>query len=350
MSIAATPTHSAWELALATTTVRQFVRALGVAAVLVLAGCGLYLLESHLLKLDNQFIENPADVMMRAIGLPHFLIGLLFMLTSSRIRSRAGLRRVLAAGLAAIACCWLFAYLGGRQHPLLVMLFYGAFLVHEIRDEANIYRSYGDAPPGDAEPPGLFVALTRTAMLLFMTVLAGMSVLRIELTQKRTVLDRGPEWLGPLVAGLVLGLTVVSALRLHWLTRRGGTSVRAVLRLHLPLVLVYLAMLLVLLVGSFMGTTGLNLIILVHVSAWLVYVYHLLSTRRVAVTGLWSWLRGSPTGFLVLHLGLLAIVLALMAVRVHVWQRVGFLSDVLASKNFIYWAMFHIVISFGNGK
>ena len=48
--------------------------------------------------------------------------------------------------------------------------------------------------------------------------------------------------------------------------------------------------------------------------------------------------------------GLLVVVLVLFAVRVHVWQRVGFVSELLATKNFVYWALMHIIMSFGTPR
>ena len=46
---------------------------------------------------------------------------------------------------------------------------------------------------------------------------------------------------------------------------------------------------------------GANLVILVHGLTWLVYTHRKLSERNVDVTGLWSWLRGSPALWQVLR-------------------------------------------------
>jgi hypothetical protein len=55
-------------------------------------------------------------------------------------------------------------------------------------------------------------------------------------------------------------------------------------------------------------------------------------------------------GFLTLHLALALAVLGLMAVRLHVWRRVGFLSEALASSRFSYWALMHICTSFWSSR
>jgi hypothetical protein len=183
-----------------------------------------------------------------------------------------------------------------------------------------------------------------------MATLAVMFVVKIEITGKRTALDRGPEWLSAAMIAVLLTGMLLSLGHTWFLARRSGTSLRGVFTAHLPLVLVYSGILGVLLVGSLMGTTGLNLIILVHVGAWLAFVYYQLSKKRVEVKGLWTWLRATPAGFLVLHLGVMLLVLVLFAVRVHVWQRVGFVSELLATKNFVYWALMHIIMSFGTPR
>jgi hypothetical protein len=138
MSLAATT--SPWELALGTTTVRQFGKALLVVLAAVLFGCGIYLVESRALALEERFIQNPADVMMRALGLAHFLVGLLYLLTSPRLRNRGSLLRLGFWTAAAGGVCLLFAQFGALKNPLLIMLFYGSFLLHEVRDEAQLGR------------------------------------------------------------------------------------------------------------------------------------------------------------------------------------------------------------------
>ena len=45
------------------------------------------------------------------------------------------------------------------------------------------------------------------------------------------------------------------------------------------------------------------------------------------------------------HLVLVAVLLVLMAVRVYEWQRVGLVSQMLASSSFYYWSVLHIATS-----
>jgi hypothetical protein len=350
----------AWEAAFETTTVKQFGKALAVALAALLAGCGLYGLEKYAFRSEERFIQNPADVMMRAFAIAHFLVGMLYLFTSPRIRNRGALTRVGIATLAGLGICWLFAQFDSTRNPFLVMFFYGYFLVHEIRDETQIYQAYGDGPGSAAEHQAILRTLSGAVCLGMMAVLAIAYVTHIEITAKRTALERAPEWLVPGAISLVLAASVFMLWRLRALARQAGSSLRGVLTAHMPLLLVFGGILGVLLLGSPFGSTGLNLIILVHVTAWLVFVHYQLAKKpatpplpplaRGSWGGLWGWLRGTPTGFLVLHLGVMAVILILMAVRVHVWQRVGFVSELLASKTFTYWGLMHISMSFWSSK
>jgi hypothetical protein len=89
------------------------------------------------------------------------------------------------------------------------------------------------------------------------------------------------------------------------------------------------------------------MIILLHVTVWLVFVhYQLVKRPSSAPRNLWQWLRGTPAGFLTLHIGIAVLTLVIMAVRVHVWQRTGWFSELFAAKNFCYWGLMHISMSF----
>jgi hypothetical protein len=341
----------AWEAAFETTTVRQFGKALAVALAAVAAGCGLYAVEKYLLRSEERFIQNPADVMMRAFAIAHFLIGMLYLFTSSRIRNGQAMVRLAIATIAGIGICSLFAHFGSTRNPILVMFFYGYFLVHEVRDEAQIHQAYGAGLGSGPLQQLMLQALAWAVCLVLMAVLAITYVAHIELTNKQTALDRGPDWLVPGAVGLLLLGAAGMLWRLRRLARQAGSSLRGVLAGHLPLLLVFGGILLVLVFGSMFGSTGLNLIILVHVTAWLVFIHYQLSKRPAKeVRGLWQWLRGTPTGFLLLHLGVMLLVLVLMAVRVHVWQRVGVVSELLASRTFTYWGLMHISMSFWSSK
>jgi hypothetical protein len=57
-------------------------------------------------------------------------------------------------------------------------------------------------------------------------------------------------------------------------------------------------------------------------------------------------MRSTPVGFLVLHLSVIALLVTLMALRVHVWERTGLICDMLEVKSFPYWSLMHISMAF----
>lgn len=320
---------------------RRFCAALGVVALAVGVGCVVYGVETLLLRCERRCVENPTDSMTRVFGLAHFAVGLLFLVTSRRLRRPRNLTRVALAGLGGIGLCALYYLGGGSKSPIVLLLFYGLFLVHEVGDEAEMFRR-DDAPP---LPPGgdrVLRALAWTVSLGLLTLLAGVQLahgLWLGRTPILRAADPTPLLLG--WAGLAL-LTALAGVRLALLGRRllGGWA--EVVTLSGPLLRVYAGITVLLAVGSLLGSVGLNLIILLHVAVWLVFVHGQLRREGKRAANPWQWLRQTPAGFLTLHLGVAAVVLLLFALRVHVWDRSGWFCVALAKSSFPYWSLLHI--------
>src|SRR5947209_18093182 len=112
-------------------TVGQFARALGLALLAAAAGCAIYLAEKQAQPAAGRFARNPLDLMVRCLGLAHFLVGWLFLFTSPRLRSPRALGRLLLCTAAGAALCLLFARLGALGDPFLYLFFSGFFLFPE---------------------------------------------------------------------------------------------------------------------------------------------------------------------------------------------------------------------------
>ena len=69
MSVGASLSLQPWTVAIETTTVRQFLRAAVLAAGSIGVGCIIYLAEKHGLDSPSRAVRNPADVMMRVLGM-----------------------------------------------------------------------------------------------------------------------------------------------------------------------------------------------------------------------------------------------------------------------------------------
>lgn len=332
------------------TTWRQFQKALLVALGALLAGCLIYAVEKYVVGIRHRFMENPADVMMRALGVAHFLVGWLFLFTSRRLRNWPATRQLAGWCCLGGLFCLLFAGMGGWKNPLALMAFYSFFLIHEIRDQTRLYQIYGDAPPESPELSRFLHYLSLTMIFLSMTVLVGMHLVYGHLLGRS-------EWFRAIPGGwLLAGWALIPAVALGagfsaW--RLGAVlfdSVEQFRAALTPLLLVYLGIFGILTFGSLLGSVGLNLIILVHVTNWLVFVHHQLGQSPQEINNPWAWLRRSPTGFVVLHLAFVGVALTLMALRVYLWGKAGWISDLVAAGAFPYWSLMHICMAFWQAR
>jgi hypothetical protein len=348
--MSATVTAPAWEMALETRTVGQFLRAVGVAFTAVGVGCLIYAVEKFGVQAKLRCVENPADVMVRVLGMAHFVVGWLYLVSSPKLRNANAIARLSVATAIGIVVCALFAIFGGTRHPLLAMVFYGYFLFHEITDETMIYQAYGNNTSRTPEEAAFLRTLSWAAATALFAALAS-AYFGFALAENHKMLRRLPEGFAPVAIGCLGAIALVALVRVGWLGVPLYGSVRRMVAAHLPLFLVYGGLLAILILGSLLGTTGLNFIILIHVSVWMVFIHHQLGKRPARSRGgLWTWLRATPTGFLVLHIGVAIGFLTLMAIRVYVWQRTGLVSDLLAGRNFCYWGLMHISMSLWNGR
>lgn len=336
-----------WRTAWAATTTQQFIRAAQWTMALLALGCAIYAIEKYGLRLDKRFMESPADVIVRAFGMAHILVGALFLFSSSRLREVRSLARLAICTLLGIGLCLAFSYFGALKNPLLLMSFYGLFFVHEIRDETMLFRTYGDAPTGQAVD-ALLALMSRAAVLCFVTLLVGLYLAYAIGGTKASALKNASLWPAVGILAALSGLSTWSTIR-AWKSGVGlhGDGMAFWLA-YRPLFGVYASLLGILLIGgAFFGSTGLNLIVLTHATSWLVFVRYQLRNRGQPRDGnVWTWLRGTPQGFLTLHLGVFLLLLGLMAVRVYVWQRVGMVSVLLSGSNFCYWTLMHVAMSF----
>lgn len=333
----------------ASPTWRQFQWACGCVGLAILAGCAIYAVETLLFHSERRFVENPADTMTRAIGLAHFSIGWLFLFTSRRLRSRAAIGRLTFWTLFGVAFCWLFAWGGADRNPLCLMVFYGFFFIHEAFDEAFLFGQSGELPAKTPEVERFLRSLAWSMSFLLITLLAAGQILRGHFLGRSAMLQELPtEWLVAawcIAALLTLGF-VVSTIRLA--LAHGSFAETALL--YQPLFAVYAGLILILSVGSLFGSVGANLVIMLHGMTWLVQTLRKLNEHHEPATGVWSWLRGTPAGFLTLHVAVIGLSLCLFAMRSHVWERTGIVCDLVSKTWFPYWAIMHIATAFWRSK
>lgn len=325
---------------------RQFQKASLCAVTAVALGCFLYGVERFVLAPPHRFLENPADVVMRSMGLAHFGIGWLFLFTSPRLRCPSSFMRLAWWTLVGVGCCLLFYWAGGAKNPFAMMAFTSFFLIHEVRDQTSLFQAGGGSAFSSIEFTRLLDAFRLAAILLLMTVLVGMHLMQGHWFEKSQMLVQIP---GPclLISWSLLPVATLCAAVRAWQLGLGHFgSATNLWRGLSPLLSVYGTLFLLLAAGSLLGSVGLNLIILIHGFTWLVYVHGQLHKRPIETSNPWTWLRRTPSGFLVLHLLVAAAVFVLLALRVYAWQRTGWPSIVLAGHTFPYWALMHICMAF----
>jgi hypothetical protein len=62
--------------------------------------------------------------------------------------------------------------------------------------------------------------------------------------------------------------------------------------------------------------------------------------------GVWKWMRTTERGFTVLHLGMAAAVVLLIAISTYAFGKTGPLEALVGSKSFYYWTIIHVTLSF----
>jgi hypothetical protein len=328
----------------------------------------------NLLHPDNStgfkdYLKASAEMAMRYVTLPHYVIGFLFMTASARNRTVG--RRALIVGLLALSglLCLGYALLGtvssnemiirqpmrfqwsntgASSLALFVIMLY--FLVHELRDQAMFYvatNSSGviaDRPLFDRFVHwsiGLSIATFATtawSILVLGQLKYSHALVVPELTgDLRYVIALAPAAL------CVLGLGVL----MRWYAHATGQTVMEMVHRHGPLIRVFVGVFFWFNLGLALGL-GAYLLILFHVVGWYVFTCYQLKERgQTSPAADWlTWTRTNLSGFRVLHIGLVLVFIAVGAVWTYVFEGQGPLWYVLAPGAFFYWTIAHITVSF----
>jgi len=305
-----------------------------------------------------RMFKNPAELPMRLFGLPHFIVGLLFMLSSRRMRGARSW--VVFAALLALGAgfSWLF-YRFGRAgdgfNALALMLFYFYFLIHGLRDEAFFYKAHGDMPE-DAGPTHDRVMVVLQALLLGL-------LLSLAIPAYVLYGEWKPEFSHPLlqnlfpaqwsyatrVAATFLPMAAVAWVVMWRIARVFPEGLRGLWETHKPILVVFLCSTGIVLLALVSGPWTFNAVVLMHFVGWYIFGRRMLARRpppEPPRAGGWKWMRTTPLGFTWLHLGLTGVVIALVALSTYGFGKTDALELIVGSKSFYYWTIIHVTLSF----
>lgn len=296
----------------------------------------------------------PSEIPMRIFGLPHFLIALLFTLSSVRMRETRN--RLLFAGLAVVAMllCALFQRAGAQLNPVAIFLFYAYFVVHQFRDDSYFYGAYGELPRE---------ATRRNARIVTTLQWIALGVLFAAIWPVYTTLSlRGYDAAAhPLLQSFYpaswslamrLGVTfapavAVAAIALARIARSFPDGLAGVWRMHRPILVIQLASTGIVLVALIGGSWTVQIVVLMHFVGWYLFALHQIGRRvPAAPRSIWQSMRTTRAGFMTLHLGLAALVAMLMVIDVYGFGRTTWLNAVVGSQSFYYWTIAHVTLSF----
>lgn len=332
----------------------------------LLFGAYRYLEESFgLSDKRDRLVWNMWETSMRFLALSHFLVALVFTLSSRRMRTFSGWAWFLGLlGVGALVC-WAFQALGGmddRYAPnrgvaaLLAVVFYGYFLVHEFRDQAFFYRANGDAPRSDGAREETRSLLMVPALVFGLIAATFLAAAAFEVGGARRYDQVFDPLTRPVRAALgVLPLVLVGAAAIAYKRRCDRLHEGGLWRFlgrNRPILLVYLGIYLVLMLG--IALTGrVYAIVTLHVTAWYVFTVYQLARRPAPSPPprplTMPWMRSTVAGFNTLHLGLAAVVVGAAAFWAYALGN-SYEHDamrvLLSRESFPYWTILHVTVSF----
>ena len=297
---------------------------------------------------DLRLVQSPAEAAMRYLGQSHFLIAFLFLMTSRKMRTPGSWAAFGAALAVGTVLCLGYARVKDWNPAVATMLFFLYFVVHDFRDQVFFYFSNGDAPP-TADRKGLTDLLFRTPFLVLAVLVAAVAALlasgAVGIAWLDAMLPASP---GPRLALGILPAAAAAffAWRYRRLWQRENLGrVTDFARANRPILVVFAGALAILL-----GQKGFAIVTL-HVACWYVFALHQLRKRPASPVRRfsWSWLRATPQGFNLLHVGLAALLVAGGTVWAYVFRNdpsIAPMRVLLAPVSFQYWTIVHVTASF----
>jgi hypothetical protein len=320
----------------------------------ILAFTAVWLLEIYILHNPRRFVANPAELASRVFGFSHYLVGLIFMMSSRKMRKLQGWGWFVGLLGVGILISIFFHNFGGRANPILVIFYFLFFMVHGFRDVVFFYKPR-TANRNLERTRSWILGLLQTCLLLALMYVLVPAYFFYRSLKPKTYWPELQNQINVLmpylkavlwVAWLMAPICIVAMWR-QLQKFPGGLG--GFYRDNQPILLVLLYSVLLILLSPVLGVWIYNLLILSHFVGWYFY-----ASRRLASTprqsargeGLWKWFRGSTAGFQRLHLGIAAAFLILILFNYFFLTDRGILSMLFSANAFYYWTVIHVTISF----
>lgn len=304
--------------------------------------------------IDYRMFKNPSELPMRIFGLPHFIIALMFVLTSRRLRQPTSIFMFIGLLGVGTCFCWLFYRAGGHLNPFAMFLFYFYFLVHGLRDDAFFYKSYGDMPKDAAATHQRIMAVLQLLILGLLFSLIWPTYVQMSSSSyklRHPIMENffPASWPFVLRLGIMfVPMLLISVFAILRMGRRFPGGLPNLWRVHRPILTIFSISLVIILASLIGGPWTFNIVVLMHFVGWYIFALFLMDHRPPArpPRGVWQWMRTTRQGFMTLHLGLAALVTILIAVSIYGFGKDCWLEPIVGSKNFYYWTIMHVTLSF----
>lgn len=310
-----------------------------------------------------RMFKNPAELPMRLFGLPHFIVGTMFLISSPRVSSFRGVLWLLGLAVIGAGLCVLF-YQFGRVpgvvpgefefSPIALLAFYFYFLIHGFRDEAFFYKAFGEMPKDQQQNHNRIMVILQILMLGLLVSLAIPAYVLLG--------DLYPKYSHPLISQIFPAnwpylvrflstftpMALIAFFALSRIAKQFPDGFAGLWRAHRPILTVFLISTGIILVALGTGPWTFNFVVLMHFVAWYLFGRYMIDKRppKEPVTGLWNKIRRTKKGFTIFHLGLAGLFIVLVAIEVYVFGKNGYMEPVIGSKSFFYWTIMHVTLSF----
>ena len=310
--------------------------------------------ETYILQSKERLVPNPAEFPCRIFGFAHYTVGMMFMLSSKKMRKIDGWLWFIGLLGVGVSIAILFYNFGGKFNPVMVIFYFLFFMVHGFRDMVFFYQPSSENLALERTRTWLLALSQACILLVLMYILVPAFFLYLTWRNKtyspelKANIDALMPYLnGVLMSSWILLLLALVGLR-HFLKKYpGGLSGFWSGNKPILLVLIYTAV--IILASPLVGPWTYNLLILSHFVGWYFFASRRLETIPKQATpqdGLWTWVRSSVNGFQSLHLGLAAVFFVILLVNHYLLPATGVVSLVLDGNAFYYWTVIHVTISF----